>query len=1068
MVSYHRHVWLIVFIAAIFSSNTLVSAAVVCEYYFEEGVGTASGDTSGNGNNINWLNGPAWVSGHGGSSRHSLRFDGTTYIEAADSASLDSISSKFSISAWINIDANTTRDTIVWKQGVFRVWKQNSNLMVSLAGVTTSDVAVITGLITNGTWLHVAVTYDGMRIKSYLNGVWQKSITASGSLSSSNSPLYIGYYTTAPHLKGSLDNVFIYNHALTASEVVTEMNRDIFAPSSLTIVSDASAASAIVIPDSSAYVVQEAASQLQEYIHKSTGLTLGIYSESSKPTSFSGLIYLGSCNATAAAGIQASYLSNNSYIIRNFGGSLFLSGKDGSGTAYNDTTFKGTMFAVYEFLGEQLGVRWLWPGETGKYVPSLNSITASNLNQIIVPQLIHSRLRSNGTYLLGYQGWADPNNRDKFVQDTIVWTTQHQLGRPTSFEYGHAFEDYYSQYGTSHPEYFNRLPDGTIRSDPYYCNGLPQFVSMNVSSTGLHTQIIDNWLAERTSTLPWINGCENDTSGKDTSAGSMVWDVEPLNFAATYGCEWTQRLSYAANAFNQQDPAWNRFLGPLSDRYVQFWQSLRQEAVNRGENNAVVIGLAYANYSQPPVAKQGALDSHFIVGIVPGVGFPWTAAKREAFCQQWDGWFNTGATLFMRPNYTLDGHNFPIYYADALGEDFYYAYSHGMIATDFDSLTGQFAAQGPNLYLLARIHREAAKSPDTLIGDVNSDFTVDIDDLKKLADRWLQTCLESEVWCEGTVNFNEFAALASNWLRSVSVANRILEEYYGAFGPAEDAVRAYFNYLKNVSENATVSPDYTKWYTGADQIFTPEVMTQAESLLAAAQMAASGNSNAEAKVSFLQKGLTNAELTLAAQHAWQAYISTGDLQGWQTAISALDSFRASVEDEEISNMAVLYSFESNVWDRDVTPKAVVAGTIMAVKGDKIYEDVPGCYNFYNANQDNCSEVVLDLGTPKTIDKITFRNRVDTATNYSASSIDILVAPNELNQGFMPYNCANYTTSVYSGTLSPSMNSAGVWRQCDITNVTARYFLLRVKNNFVGTISSSNQSVYIDDVDYVSF
>ena len=52
----------------------------------------------------------------------------------------------------------------------------------------------------------------------------------------------------------------------------------------------------------------------------------------------------------------------------------------------------------------------------------------------------------------------------------------------------------------------------------------------------------------------------------------------------------------------------------------------------------------------------------------------------------------------------LDGHNLPMIVARKLGEDFRFYARHGMIATDFDSLTGQFAAQGPNLYVLARLH----------------------------------------------------------------------------------------------------------------------------------------------------------------------------------------------------------------------------------------------------------------------------------------------------------------------------------------------------------------------------
>ena len=141
-----------------------------------------------------------------------------------------------------------------------------------------------------------------------------------------------------------------------------------------------------------------------------------------------------------------------------------------------------------------------------------------------------------------------------------------------------------------------------------------------------------------------------------------------------------------------------------------------------------------------------------------------------------------------------------------------------------------------------------------------------------------------------------------------NAVQRVLDEYYEAFGPAADAVRAYFNLYKTVSENASRedSAYINHVYAVAGNVFTPAVMAQARSLMAAAQAAASGDADASAKVAFLEKGLTSVELTLAAQEAWDAYQAGGPLANWTAALLTMDNYRASIEDDFVSDMGFLF------------------------------------------------------------------------------------------------------------------------------------------------------------------
>ena len=125
---------------------TEAPGAMVAQYLFDEGGGTAVGDTTGAGNNAIFVGTPTWARGHNAASPQALYFNGAGYVRADDSASLDTITTGFSLSAWIRPTVDSTHDTIVWKPGAFHVWKQNGNLMVTLDGVAgASDLVIIPG-----------------------------------------------------------------------------------------------------------------------------------------------------------------------------------------------------------------------------------------------------------------------------------------------------------------------------------------------------------------------------------------------------------------------------------------------------------------------------------------------------------------------------------------------------------------------------------------------------------------------------------------------------------------------------------------------------------------------------------------------------------------------------------------------------------------------------------------------------------------------------------------------------------------------------------------------------------
>ena len=896
--------------------------AVVARYDLDEGQGPTCGDTSGSGANARCIGNAAWIDGHNSASMGAMSFDGDTYVQAKNSAVINALSSAFSLTAWIKPDLDSTHDTIVWKSGAFRIWKQNSNLMVTLDGIA-SDLLIIPGTMLNGTWQHVAVTFDGQSVRGYLNGIYKRRLTAVGTIAGNLNPLRLGWYSSTPYLRGALDNVRLYDRALSSTEIAADMTLGTPAsPEPFAIVASGSVQTAVVTPDGCDAVITQAAELLRDVVYKASGQMLTIYAESAAPSGYVGLVYVGNCDATTDSGIEMAYFAGCNYVIRQYGSDLFLVGNDEEAL-----TGSGTYFAVAEFLSQTLVARWLWPGDSGLYVPSCSDIIVSDCDQMVIQQLLHTRLRVGGA-LAGLDGWSSEPVKIAFLAAQGDWMLNNQVGGSSiSLYYPHGFEDYYDRFSTTHPEYFNRLPDGTHRPDPYF--GTAGNISMSVAQPSLWSQIVDDWIADGADTggtlTPWINCNENDTWGKCTDPCSLAWDVEPLDFEATYGCTWANRLSAATAAFGDGingDFWWFDYLGPMGDRYAKFWLAVQNEAISRGYPNATVCGLAYLNSRSAPLNMAGQLNERIIIDLVPRstVGnetfFPWTPAKVQETKDQIDGWYATGARLILRPNYISFGHNFPYYYADQLGEELCYAYTNGeIIATDYDSLLGQYATQAPNWFMLARAHRAAALGVECLSADLDTDGAVGMVDLAMFTGTWLDdTCsvhsCQADLDDSGAVDLDDFALLADQWQQMPrSVPDRILDEFYEAFGPAESQIRNYFGLFKTVSDAATAGGNYARLYQVAGDLFTPSVLAQARGYLTAAASAAAGDADASVKVAFLEEGLTNVELTLAANSAWETYESGGPQQGWIDALNALDAYRASVDADFIGNMAILHYYE---------------------------------------------------------------------------------------------------------------------------------------------------------------
>ena len=84
------------------------------------------------------------------------------------------------------------------------------------------------------TWTHFAVTYDGATIRMYVNGVQTGTRAQTGALRTSTQPLRFGGNAVWPEwFRGRLDEVRIYNRALTGAQIQADMAKAVSSPTLL-------------------------------------------------------------------------------------------------------------------------------------------------------------------------------------------------------------------------------------------------------------------------------------------------------------------------------------------------------------------------------------------------------------------------------------------------------------------------------------------------------------------------------------------------------------------------------------------------------------------------------------------------------------------------------------------------------------------------------------------------------------------------------------------------------------------------------------------------------------------
>jgi hypothetical protein len=290
-----------------------------------------------------------------------------------------------------------------------------------------------------------------------------------------------------------------------------------------------------------------------------------------------------------------------------------------------------------------------------------------------------------------------------------------------------------------------------------------------------------------------------------------------------------------------------------SERYARFYMAL-YDLAKVDDPNVKIRAYAYSNYGKPPRLVKLPRNVH--MEFVPKPQFPYTPDTKKFVFDLVDGWIKSGATLNYRPN-VLDGYAMPEDYSNDFYAEFQKLREAHMHYIDVDGPNASYSTQGPLIYVMGRLM-------------VNP--SAKLEDLK--------------------------------------------DEYYGAFGPAKDAVRDYWEFWSRYAiDNAEMFHEVPKKHNPirrgmffgfhyafyAHHLFPPEVLAKGRRLMDKALAAAVSSPEDFKRVEFLSAGLEHAKLCAAACAVFADKKSTVEARTF--ALKAVRDFRETKLPKYASNVA---------------------------------------------------------------------------------------------------------------------------------------------------------------------
>ena len=457
----------------------------------------------------------------------------------------------------------------------------------------------------------------------------------------------------------------------------------------------------IVVGESAPPFYQRLADSFAATVERSTGARLPVVREGQEKSGVPRL-YVGPTHAAEALGLKGENLEEETYRIRTDGDAVYVVGRDAIDDGLPESSDRWrrtvesepTRWGLNKLLEDGLGVRWLWPGPLGTYVPHKKVFSVPTLDVTYRPTLRTRRL-SLGVPGLRLDFAKHPAMKPVFAE-AYDWMANHQGNYRTEISVQHAFNDWWEKYGKEHPDWFVQPLAGQPFSDKPYHRKL-RFTNPEVIE-----QIAKEY-TEAGAPKYWTVS-ENDGAGFDVSDEARALDLPPNQPVEDI---WTAK-------------------GNLTARYVTFWNRI-YDRLKQINPDVTLVALAYSCYQTPPPAER-PLTAKMIIGMV---------CSYRSF-DEWKAWraASNGSQMVLRPNWGWIGANAPHLPLKQIHEFMQFASREGLLAFQLDSILGYWGTQGPNYYVMARMATRPDLSFDQVVDEYTSAFGAGAGKIREYLDYW--------------------------------------------------------------------------------------------------------------------------------------------------------------------------------------------------------------------------------------------------------------------------------------------------------------------------------------------
>ncbi|MFC1454171.1 DUF4838 domain-containing protein [Verrucomicrobiota bacterium] len=341
----------------------------------------------------------------------------------------------------------------------------------------------------------------------------------------------------------------------------------------------------------------------------------------------------------------------------------------------------GTANAVYTFLQDSLGVRWLWPGPSGEDILKYNTIAFTPFEYRYFPKFLsRSGAFSYSSFERGKL--ARKPNQKWCKYQRVLLDSLYVTG-------GLGFSDFYSRFRETKPELFALQPDGTrFKASP--TERRPGRTARLCQS---NPEVWDLWLAIVEEQL------KNDPNLINFSAS-------PNDNRLTANCVCDKCVKLDQPDARPYNAFWKEGAQEyvcLTDRYITFVRHLADKLKKRfPDKNYTVDYCAYGTSRDAPLIN---IPPENILISFDG-NFPWygqeeNADQRNEFAK----WAAKGFKMIHRPAPHGCGwdQGLPLAILDEMIDTFRFLSKNNCIGLVLDMNWEHWATQGPTLYLMGKL-----------------------------------------------------------------------------------------------------------------------------------------------------------------------------------------------------------------------------------------------------------------------------------------------------------------------------------------------------------------------------